>query len=671
MGLILCGLLVACPSPAPPPTGAKLTVQNTNTVNGFQVAINTQATFYATVEDTADQSVTWSIDDPTPAKGSINDKGEYKAPATVPSPDKVRIRATSKANTSVSGYLEITIVVQGGIAGAITIPGGLLSAPGNAQAQATSSGTATTQAFAPDWSVPHSKGVVLIVTDPANAVRVQSTSASLKGLQVESVGNGLLRVKVPANQDEAAFAAKLAADTGTKVQPNYLYKTLALPNDPRFGDQNYLTQIDVQGAWSVQTGLASDNLIAVLDTGANFNHPDLNGRLNNGRDFCAKFNSTTNVCEGQDDDSTDLPTTVDSGGHGTHAAGIIAAKTNNSVGIAGITHAGKILVVKVFGNDGGAGKGVSSADSIALSNGIKYAADAGVKVISLSLGIPFASKGTGNFDAVVKTQIDYAVGKGSMLVAAAGNVSDGDFRVFFPASDDNVLAVGAVDGNNARTFYSAYLNKTDLIFAPGGLPGNDAQDKPLGILSTYGNDYGYLAGTSFAAPQVSAVAGLMFSQKPTLTRAQVTQFLKETAKPLGNGLGVGLIQAGAALRKAQNPAATAVSTTIYVYADPLKAGCALNTSTSNNACYDGNSPKAGRSVVTFTSKEGAVNYSVTINRSGQSLEAGTYRVVACVNKNSNNLACDSGDLFGISPTNIVYDGGTTKPGNDITLAPLN
>jgi subtilisin family serine protease len=287
----------------------------------------------------------------------------------------------------------------------------------------------------------------------------------------------------------------------------------------------------------------------------------------------------------------------------------------------------------------------------------------------LSLGIPFASKGAGNFDAVVKTQIDYAVAKGSMLVAAAGNVSDGDFRVFFPASDDNVLAVGAVDGNNARTFYSAYLNKTDLIFAPGGLPGDDAQGKPLGILSTYGNDYGYLAGTSFAAPQVSAVAGLMFSQRPSLTRVQVTQFLKETAKSIP-GVGA-LMQAGAALRKAQNPSAAAVSTTIYVYADPLKAGCGADTSTSNSACYDGNSPKAGRSVVTFTSKEGAVNYSVTINRSGQPLEKGTYRIVACVNRNSNNVACDSGDLFGISAKNIAYDGGTTMPGNDVTLAPVN
>jgi subtilisin family serine protease len=642
--------------PAPPPSGAKVLVQNT--VNGFQVAINTKATFYATVQDTADQRVTWSIDDASPAKGTIAQNGEYTAPATVPSPDKVRIRATSVANTSVSGFLEITIVIQGGIAGTINIPAGLLNNPGNAQTQVTSVEPA--KVFTPDWNAPRVKGQFLIVGDSVSVVRTQSASVSLQRARVQAVGTGLLRVETPAGESDAAFAAKVASETGARVQPNYLYKTMNLPNDPRFGEQTYLTQIDAQGAWSVQTALSSDNLIAVLDTGANFGHPDLNGRLNNGTDFCPKI-TAQGACQGQDNDSTDIPTTRPSGGHGTHAAGIIAAKTNNNTGIAGISHGGKILVVKVFANStesGVANDDFTSADSIALSNGIKYAADAGAKVISLSLGIPFAQKGAGNFDTVVKAQIDYAVGKGALIVAAAGNVSDGDFRVFFPASDDNVLAVGAVDGNNARTNYSAYLGKTDLIFAPGN-----------NILSTYGDAYGNLSGTSFATPMVAAVAGLMVSQKPALTRVQLTQFLKETAKPLGNGLGVGLLQAGAALRKAQNPSAAAVSTTIYVYADPLKAGCAPNTSTTNNACYDGNSPQAGRSVVTFTSKEGAVNYSVTINRSGQPLQPGTYRIVACVNKNSNQTACDAGDLFGISASNIQYD-GNTKPGNDVTLAPL-
>ena len=675
LALLLSVVMVACPAPTPS-SGAKITVQNT--ANGFVVAKNTGATFYATIEDATDQRVTWSIDDPTPAKGSINAQtGAYTAPATVPSPANLRIRATSVATPTLSGFLEITIVNEGGIAGEINIPVGLLSDPsGGANAQTSSS--EAPKVFTPDWSAPRVKGQFLIVSDTGSSVvRVQSASPALQGAKVSSVGASLLRVEVPAGQSDAVFAARVAAETGLLVQPNYLYRTMDLPNDPLLsaatGGQSYLTQIDVQGAWAVQTALSSDNLIAVLDTGANFNHPDLAGRLNNGKDFCPKL-AASEACEGQDNDSTDIAVGRDSGGHGTHAAGLIAAKTNNGIGIAGISHAGKILVVKVFGNSTDSGLPVpdfTTADSIALSNGITYAADMGAKVISLSLGIPFALKGSGNFDVVVKKQIDYAVAKGALLVAAAGNVKTSvpapDYRVFFPASDDNVLAVGAVDGNNARTFYSAYQGKTDLIFAPGG-----AAVAGKGIISTYGDAYGELSGTSFAAPQVSAVAGLMISQRPSLTRAQVTQFLKETAKPLGAGLGVGLLQAGAALRKAQNPAAVAVSTTIYVYADPLKGGaCATNTDTSNNACYDGNAQNAGRSVVTFTSKSGAVNYSVTINRAGQNLTAGTYRIVACINKNSNDQACDKGDLFGISSSNIVYDGSTTKPGNNITLAPVN
>ena len=623
LALILSAVMVACPAPTSP-SATRVTVQNT--ANGFVVAKNTGATFYATIEDATDQRVTWSIDDPTPAKGSINAQtGAYTAPTAVPSPANVRIRATSVANPSLSGFLEITIVNEGGIAGEINIPAGLLSDPSNG-ATTQSSGSDAPKVFTPDWSAPRVKGQFLIVSDIASSVvRVQSASPALQRAKVSSVGASLLRVEVPSGESDAVFAARVSNETGFLVQPNYLYRTMDLPNDPLLsaasGGQKYLTQIDAQGAWAVQTALSSDNLIAVLDTGANFNHPDLAGRLNNGKDFCPKI-AASEACEGQDNDSTDIAVGRDSGSHGTHAAGLIAAKTNNATGIAGLSHAGKILVVKVFGNSTDSGlpaPDFTTADSIALSNGITYAADMGAKVISLSLGIPFASKGAGNFDVVVKKQIDYAVGKGALLVAAAGNVSNGDFRVFFPASDDNVLAVGAVDGNNARAFYSAYQNKTDLIFAPGGLPGKDAQGNELGIISTYGDGYGFLAGTSFAAPQVSAVAGLMISQRPSLTRAQVTQFLKETAKPLGAGLGVGLLQAGAALRKAQNPAVAAVSTTIYVYADPLKSGCAANTPTSTNACYDGNAQIAGRSVVTFTSKSGAVNYSVTINRAGQNL----------------------------------------------------
>ncbi|NJK43669.1 MAG: hypothetical protein HC933_04780 [Pleurocapsa sp. SU_196_0] len=274
LGLILAGVLVACPMPAPPPSGAKVLVQNT--VNGFQVAINTKATFYATVQDTSDQRVTWSIDDASNAKGTIAQNGEYTAPATVPSPDKVRIRATSVANPSVSGFLEITIVIQGGIAGTINIPAGLLSNPGNAQTQASSVEPA--KVFTPDWDAPRVKGQFLIIGDSVSVVRTQSASASLQRARVQAVSTGLLRVETPAGESDAAFAAKVASETGARVQPNYLYKTMNLPNDPEFAKQAYLTQIDAQGAWSVQTGALE-------------RQPDRSARY--GREFCSSRSERT------------------------------------------------------------------------------------------------------------------------------------------------------------------------------------------------------------------------------------------------------------------------------------------------------------------------------------------------------------------------------------------
>ena len=176
LALILTGVIVAC-SPPVTQSGPRITVQNT--VNGFQVAKNTGATFYATIEDATDQRVTWSIDDFIPAKGSINAQtGAYTAPATVPSPANIRIRATSVANTALSGFLEIIIVNEGGIAGEISIPAGLLSYPsGNVAVQAL--GSDAPKVFGPDWDAPRVRGEFLIVSSDPTSVASASASTRL------------------------------------------------------------------------------------------------------------------------------------------------------------------------------------------------------------------------------------------------------------------------------------------------------------------------------------------------------------------------------------------------------------------------------------------------------------------------------------------------------------
>jgi subtilisin family serine protease len=401
-----------------------------------------------------------------------------------------------------------------------------------------------------------------------------------------------------------------------------------------------------------------DGLVAVIDSGINQNHPDLAGRVTLGKDFCP--NIVNNACQGEDNDPSEIPAANGGIGHGTFATGVIAATTNNNAGIAGITQSGKVLAVKVFGFDAGG----ATADSVALSKAIRYAADQNAKVISMSLGVCASqSSAFDTPDKLTENAIAYAVGKGVVLVAAAGNNGANlnqqcgtDTAVQFPGNNPNVIAVGSVDNANARSSFSATGAALDIM-APGEqLVGIDFDNTPSAFEKK--------TGTSFAAPQVAAVAALMLAKTPSLTRVEVQSILESTAKDLGAAgkdttFGAGLLQAGAALSKAANLSAPSTKTSVYLYADRLRdapaAGC--STVDANNAnCYDGANPFAGRAVVTINGTSGAVAYSITLSRNGQPIQAGTYRVVACVNKNANATACDAGDLGKSSNLNLVYTG---------------
>ncbi|MGK5680857.1 S8 family serine peptidase [Actinoplanes sp. URMC 104] len=239
-------------------------------------------------------------------------------------------------------------------------------------------------------------------------------------------------------------------------------------------DQWGLAQTRVDQAWSATRGSAR-TIVAVLDSGVS-PLPDLAGRLLPGHDFV-----------NHDDDP------ADDNGHGTMAATVIAAAGRNGKGVDGVCWSCRILPVKVLD-----AKGAGGYTGIAL--GIRYAADRGAAVISLSLG--------GSDDSpLLRDAVAYAESRGALVVAAAGN--RGVSTPHYPAAIPSVVAVGGVTPAGTRYEWSNFGAWVDVT-APGC---NQAQG-PSGVVGPY-------CGTSSATPFVAGVAGLLASTDPAPSAAQV------------------------------------------------------------------------------------------------------------------------------------------------------
>jgi serine protease len=300
-----------------------------------------------------------------------------------------------------------------------------------------------------------------------------------------------------------------------------------------------LTQINAPAAWTRAKGAGVT--IAVVDTGVDLNHPDLQGKLVSGADLVA----------GQQDCP---PGPQDENGHGTHVAGIAAAVTNNGIGVAGTAPDAKIMPVRVLDADG-------SGTTEDVAKGIVYAADHGAQVINLSLGeLPVISQ-IDPENQQIADAIQHAWDKGSLVVAAAGNET---FPLCdSPAWEHHAVCVGATDQTGAPTFYSNFPNNQDTVGvrAPGGRlgalceddqdiwstvwPGADFDCKGSGQLSGYET----LAGTSMASPFVSGVAALLYGQG--LTNAQIVTKLEQTSSNHGAYdpvMGYGIVDADAATK---------------------------------------------------------------------------------------------------------------------------
>jgi len=328
---------------------------------------------------------------------------------------------------------------------------------------------------------------------------------------VESDGKlakiGYTKVRIPEDHDLREALSLLHEDDPdliTKAEPNFIMGTLGA-SDPLHSDQWYVQAAAFDQAWKV---LESTNavIVAVVDTGVESGHPDLIGKC------LAGYNVVS-----------DNAATLDDHGHGTFVSGIIAASWNDE-GIRGLCPNARILPVKALDASGS-----GSYEDVAKA--IIYAADQGAKVINLSVG-GYA------YSYVLQDAIDYALERGSVLVASGGN--DGLDQKIYPAAYPSVLGVGSTGAGGAVLPSSNTGGHIDCV-APGG-----------NVLST-GLDGQYVStsGSSASAAMVSSLAALLMPEKDTLSAASLRRSILESAKDLGDAgpdpsYGFGLIDSYAA-----------------------------------------------------------------------------------------------------------------------------
>lgn len=302
------------------------------------------------------------------------------------------------------------------------------------------------------------------------------------------------------------------------THPNHTYEALTTPNDTYYSQMWGLSKLESSNAWDITTG-STNVIVAVLDTGIWKEHPDLPS---------ANIIMTPSQVYVNWD-------SIDFNGHGTHVAGTIGAATNNDLGVSGINWNVKLMAVQVLDDDG-------IGSDYTIENGIKYAADHGVKVINLSLG----SQNKCANVPTTQTVINYARSKGVTVVVAAGNENQ-DASNVTPASCTGVITVGATTNSDTRASYSNYGSIVDIA-APGGqFPPNCTQDTCIHSTGTHVDIaaeiryYGYWldAGTSMAAPHVSGVAALLLAKNPNLTPDQIENIIKSSGDAITTDKAIG------------------------------------------------------------------------------------------------------------------------------------
>jgi len=268
---------------------------------------------------------------------------------------------------------------------------------------------------------------------------------------------------------------------------------LALINDPQSSDQWALGAQNIFKWWEQGHVGSEDVKIAIIDSGVNIGHEDFDSPL-----FIHGWNAIENNSSLEDPFN-----------HGNSIAGIIGAKSNNGIGMAGLNWNVKIIPIKFFGTSSG------GTTAIAIK-AIDHAVASGAKIINLSWG--------GYTDSPLLKEIMERCEKlGILFVAASGNENnDNDQKPFYPANFDlnNIISVGAINFQKKLSYFSNFGKNSVDVLAPG--------ESILTTIST--TRYGFQQGTSFAAPQISGVAALIWARYPEWSYKDVKQFIMENCK---------------------------------------------------------------------------------------------------------------------------------------------
>ncbi len=436
-------------------------------------------------------------------------------------------------------YLQISVALQGALRRTLSPIGTLLVTPPGVPNTPHPPNTLTTTDLRTGSTVICDELLVGFQADATQA-DIDSAAQSVGGVLAGMIAQfSIYQITIPSCDAGSLYAAQTALQNNSLVSfvdLNGVGTTTQITsnaNDPYFvqGNQWGLAAVGAPPAWGAAQAaaaaqgrtLATGATIAIIDTGINAAHEDLSGQVIAGVNWCPSIDANQRCTPFNTVTNDDI-------GHGTMAAGIAAAITNNGLGVASTAYRARIIPEKV--NVPGTHIPIDTAATLAIADAVLK----GARVINISLAFPMASH-------AMNLAILDAIAKGVVVVAGAGNSGNSNF--LFPAAYSiagSLIAVGASDQNGQRSTWPLCTDPASnygpwvTLYAPGSniLGLRYDQTTGPGAYGYYGDVFCSGNGTSFAAPFVAGAVSLMLAVNPALTPAEVKQYLTISATRTGN-----------------------------------------------------------------------------------------------------------------------------------------